>query len=210
MAEKFQPTEHLRSALADFLNNPRSGDSKINRAVYSGPVPSVMHFALMTGAGEYIYVSPGTIKYGMQVFFQTKNVDLVDTFNQHTKGTTAQVPKNIDWVRIAYPESYRTLQIQLVQAIETGKQQTALFGFDDFKFMSMVLPLAPELITALPKFLNQAIDSHLIEKSISENVVIWVMQRVNNYVTQESLAQHITKDPCSQLTTFVELQSSRS
>jgi hypothetical protein len=210
MAKEFQPTEHLRKALAEFLANPRSGDSKINRAVYSGPVPSIMHFAVMTGTGEYIYVSPGTVKYSMQVFFQTKNTDLVDAYNEHTKGTKAEVPKNIDWVRLAYPQSYSTLQIQLAQAIETGDQQTALMGFDGFKFMSMVLPLSTELITSIPRFLDQTIDLQLIQRSVSENIVIWIMQRVNNYVTQESLAQHITKDPCSQLTTFVELQSSRN
>ena len=196
--EVFEPSAHLRHSLEQFLENPQKKKKKQAPAVFSGYIPSLMHFGLLNKAGDYIYTSPGSVEYGIQTYWKTKNPALKNAGrNQLT------VPKNVEWLRLSYPGTYKVVKTQIDRALDTDQQQTALIGTSPEHFISMVLPVQKKLIEALPIFLSVDLDSAVYEEILNRNIVVWMIFRAHENFTQDHLAAHIERDPLEADQVFV-------
>ena len=196
--EVFEPSAHLRHSLEQFLKNPQK-KKKPAPAVFSGYIPSLMHFALLNKAGDYIYVSPGTVEYGKQTYWKTKNPAL-----EKARSNQLTEPKNADWLRMSHPGTYKVVKTQIDRALETNEQQTALIGSSPEHFISMMLPMQKKMIEALPVFLNIDLDSAVYEQILSHNIVVWIILRAHENFTQDHLAAHIARDPLKPDQVFVD------
>ena len=196
--EVFEPSAHLRHSLYQFLKNPQK-KKKPAPAVFSGYIPSLMHFGLLNKAGDYIYVSPGTVEYGIQTYWKTKNPAL-----EKARSNQLAVPKNVEWLRLSHPGTYKVVKTQIDRALNTDEQQTALIGTSPEHFISMVLPMQKKLIEALPVFLNVSLDDAVYEQILSHNIVVWMILRAQENFRQDHLAAHIAKDPLKPDQVFVD------
>lgn len=196
--ELFEPSVHLRRSLYEFLKNPQK-KKKPAPAVFSGYIPSLMHFGLLNKAGDYIYTSPGTVQFGIQTYFKTKNPAL-----EKARSNQLTVPKNVEWLRLSHPDTYKVVKTQIDRALDTDVQQTALIGTSPEHFISMVLPMQRKLIEALPVFLNVDLDSAVYEQILSHNIVVWMILKAHENFTQYHLAAHIERDPLTTHQVFVD------